>query len=221
MEVEYSTDSDIDDVCAVDEQEQQCQVDEDNHGGLRNLVKVKGKSLRKTSKSAINKFSAYLSYENNLHPQTHLYRAYIPPTVDAENCIPDTYFTKDLFGRFADYMISIQPRLAYNTIESYLSKVKNIISEDYEYSKRVRYLTNGKPAWYTRLVQKVRSTCNDVCLEEGTRLQDSAPAMTEGDLELLCKILFMKEANESFADRCLLIFQWQLMGRISEICNFW
>ena len=56
-----------------------------------------------------------------------------------------------------------------------------------------------------------------ICARNGKKLNDQAPEMTVKDLRALSEVLFCKDTSKSISHRYLLIFQWQALGRISEI----
>ena len=94
-----------------------------------------------------------------------------------------------------------------------------MICEDYPNESHVRLNFKGKQEWFASVRKNLKAKCNDRCLLTGTKLQQGSPPMTTDDLELLCQMLFKKNRSEHLADRWLLIFQWQLLGRISEISS--
>ena len=77
----------------------------------------------------------------------------------------------------------------------------------------------GKQEWIAEIRRIAKKKIHEKCVASGKKLQESSPPMTSDDLEQLCRVLFRHDSAEGFADRCLLIFQWQLFGRITEISN--
>ena len=59
----------------------------------------------------------------------------------------------------------------------------------------------------------------DKSLRDGSSLSDEAPEMKNEDLNIMCNLLFQKGREEDIRNRCLLILQWQLFGRIAEVSS--
>ena len=167
----------------------------------------------RSMKSAKGKFDAFLAYMRRADPTLHPYDHYF---VD----IPCEYFTPELLGHFADYMIGVC-NLKWDTINSYLSRVKNMICEDYPNESHVRLNFKGKQEWFASVRKNLKAKCNDRCLLTGTKLQQGSPPMTTDDLELLCQMLFKK--NRSFLSHysqqvvyVLSVTKWKQFVRSTE-----
>jgi len=71
--------------------------------------------------------------------------------------------------------------------------------------------------WYKTLRLNIMKRYVELCARNGTKLSDQAPEMTMKDLRALSEILLSRDTPKSISNRSLLIFQWQALGRISEI----
>ena len=91
---------------------------------LRDLRLQKSKSLIRNTQSAIGTFNGFLLHMNKLYPREHPYGGY------DTSIIPYSYFTKTLIGLFGNYVVSMTD-LSFGTFESYLSRLKCKINEDY------------------------------------------------------------------------------------------
>ena len=183
---------------------------------LKDIRKGRGRSLQKSFNTALSHFSKFLSYLHSKNAIMHPYTGYIPEEMNPE------YFTTALIGQFADYLLQCktdekQRDYAYLTIEGYLSRVKTDIYSKYETNLHIERYFKGKQAWFSDLRRQCRNLCNEKCVQKGTKLTNSAPPMTSSDMEQCCQILFESNTCKSFMDRCMLIFTWQMFGRISEI----
>lgn len=113
-----------------------------------------------------------------------------------------------MFGRFADYLLKVKKVKKCQTALSYLSKTKCFLELQ---NPNIQIFLNSR--WYTKLRNEVSKVYFDLAIATGTSMVESAPTMTDADLDFLLKVLIMKNTPASLADRCMFTFQWQAIGR--------
>ncbi|KAH9117749.1 hypothetical protein AeMF1_008725 [Aphanomyces euteiches] len=119
--------------------------------------------------------------------------------------------TQDLFGKFAAFLVS-DPDIGFSTSTTYLSSVKRQIVE----VTRTRFFDNNTH-WYKTLRSTLRRTYIEQTTARGVPLQDKAPLMTLEDLRVITTRLWMRNEPRSMKDRTLLVLQWALFGRSSDV----
>lgn len=117
--------------------------------------------------------------------------------------------TEDLIGKFFDYLMNVEKVKSGGTMESYLSHLKDII---------IRRMGADHALVKSKMFADLRRTLKKSYQEKGYRPQNSI-AMTIDDLKEIAKILFLEkcDAKAGLMNRAALCFQWQLLGRISEV----
>ena len=190
---------------------------------LRDVGADTGSSLKRVKNTAFKHFNDFLKYLHDCNAVENPYTRYVSLhdknfDGDENQRMAPEYITQFLFGKFSHYLIEIpEPKIKYETCLSYVSRVKCTLSYDYNAELGNTLFSQGRNGWYAQLRQKIERHYTSQCAANNTRLSDSAPPMTENDLELLCWHLLERNTNESLADRCLLVFQWQMLGRINEL----
>jgi hypothetical protein len=53
--------------------------------------------------------------------------------------------------------------------------------------------------------------------QAGKKVVESAPVMREQDLQIIARLLFKRNTKKDLENRCLIIWQWQCVSRISEV----
>lgn len=121
--------------------------------------------------------------------------------------------TKDMIGRFADYLL-VYEDLACSTSLDCMSSVRVLLER-----KTCTRLFDDNKSWYSQLRKSLEKEFYNR-LPEGVRLVvNRAPLMTPEDLRLIGGGLFADNTTLSLKDRTLINFQWAVVGRISDITN--
>jgi len=174
---------------------------------LVNLALERGSSLEAGSDTAINHFSKYLALQHSKNPTAHPYTKYSQLTL--QNYV---YVTSAVISIFGDYLKKVAGIKSCSTCLAYVSRIKNQLIRDFP---AIEKIFEGK--WYTDLRRKIVQIYVKECQVNGTKLVDKAPPMTENDLKKLNKCMFEMNNRESDLQRALFSWQWQLLGRISEV----
>lgn len=179
------------------------------HSGKMELVDITqelGESLENATRSATTHFNKFLLHLNGAEPEQHPYRTF-GEIQDRE------YFTKEVFRKFAYWMMHVQKLKSVETCHGYLSRMKSAVERAHDY--------NGwkGAAWYKDIRGKITNHYLAICKRDGTRLTNSAPPMTPNDLKFICAELLERNTRHAVSDRALLVWQWQSLGRISEVSN--
>jgi len=178
---------------------------------LSNVGTNVGTSQQEVTQTAVKHFNTFLIYcrrENNNEPT-------LANLTTFENLDADTVLlvTREIIGKFADYLMKVKKIKALLTCLGYVSSIKNKLETRFDFLERGQFA--GK--WYTILRKKITSIYATECKENGTRLVNSAPPMKEQDLIKLNDLLLRRKNRESDMQRCLFTWQWQTLGRISEV----
>jgi hypothetical protein len=128
------------------------------------------------------------------------------------NVIDTKLITQELFNKFGGYLCETIAKV--DTALGYFSKVRTYYLNDEVYKRLVREELDE--AWNKKTRSKIFKYFVEKCSKEGTRLTERSTPMEEEDLELLCTLLLNRNNRTSLESRCLLIMQWQTVGRISE-----
>lgn len=173
---------------------------------LRDLNLFEAEKRSKVLNSGINMFDQFLQYIGNSDDgSNYLYRSF--KDMDESNWSDDG---EVLFGKFCEYMFSIE-EVELGTCHGYMSGLRTSILKKYKNCN----LFNG--TWYSGLRRKVMQVFFTDRASKGKRVQESAVKMQEEDLELLCSILLKRDSRSNSLDRCLLVLQWHVLGRIAEL----
>lgn len=125
------------------------------------------------------------------------------------------HLTQDLVGKFASYLKCVKKIKSKNTCLGYISTLRKLFDTDDRFVG-VRSAV-FEPNWYKRLRTIIEKRYVNECAENGVNLVNHSVPMTESDLIKLCTYLFTRNDPEAARNRCLLVFQWQLIGRINEV----
>jgi hypothetical protein len=134
--------------------------------------------------------------------------------------IPATKWNKDgkkMMGLFADYMR--QEGLSLSANLGYCSAIKTHLVHKMENELNEGMFPGGKGIWYTQLRSNITKAYIEACSKSNTAVAEHAPQMTEEDLLLVVSVLIDTSGIYAVADRCVLVMQWYLLGRISEMYN--
>ena len=178
---------------------------------LSNVGTNVGTSSQEVTHTAVKHFNAFLLYcrrENNNEPTLANLT-----TFENLDAVTVRLVTKEIIGKFADYLMKVKKIKALLTCHGYVSSIKNKLETNFDFLESGQFA--GK--WYTILRKKITSIYASECKENGTRLVNSAPPMKERDLIKLNDLLLHRKNRESDMQRCLFTWQWQTLGRISEV----
>jgi hypothetical protein len=161
----------------------------------------------KSQQTVMNHFDKFIKKCHRSNPVTYPHNFF---RVQDFNSVSKA---KDFVGRFCNYIIKDvkikRPKCTLNYISKLRVKVETDDIENQVFTHR----------WYGALRLKVVKEYVAMSLKTGSRLSDSAPAMTINDLRVICTILFENDDRSGASHRCLLVCQWQALGRISEVGN--
>ena len=172
-----------------------------------NLADSTSREYKRSLRTVMNHFNNFICKSHGIDAARYPYPVY-----------NDEYFkevktTSDIFGRFANFIIDTvkikKPKCALN----YISKLRMKVESENPGTT----VFNG--TWYRNLRLNIMKEYVKKCARDGTKLSDQAPEMTMKDLRAISEILFRRDTSQSISHRCLLIFQWQALGRISEISS--
>ena len=130
--------------------------------------------------TAMKHFKSFLGHLNVLDNVAYSHTIYSP------EIIPHTFYTRDVFGKFANFLMTVSKIKKYHTCISYISKVKSKLEQDYE-NVTLPFMSNA--TFYTSLRLKITREYMKNCVASGEVLVDSAPAMTKEDQSIICKLL--------------------------------
>lgn len=173
---------------------------------LRDLNCYEAEKRSKVLGSGINMFDKFLLYmSNGGDGSSYSFRNFKDMTESDWNNDGEV-----LFGKFCEYMFSVEG-VELGTCHGYMSGLRTSILKKHKHCN----LFDG--TWYTALRRKVMQVFFTDRASKGQRVQESAVKMQEEDLELLCGILLKVDSRTSSLNRCLLVLQWHVLGRIAEL----
>lgn len=159
----------------------------------------------KQIQTAVNRYDEFLTALHEANPQKY-------PHTSLETTPNDALLHyRDIFGMFPDYLRKVR-KVGYGSTCGYVSKIKTLICDT---RNTISDIAQG--SWYSKLNVNIRKDFNEQAVATGTSLTKSAPPMTARDLNCLSSMLTKKNTRDSLSHRCLLVWQWQALGRISEI----
>ena len=173
------------------------------------LVDVGGEtslSQMKLMRTAKTHFNGYMKFMNRKDPVEYVHSSY-------DSKILAIFFSKEYIGKFVDYMIKNKKIGKCQTMLNYISKIKIMLERDYT-ANTLPFLTAVD--YYAKLRQSIATTYLAKCIKSGESFVTSAPPMTKEDLHIMCLNLIGRDSPSANEDRCLMVHQFQLMGRISE-----
>jgi hypothetical protein len=183
------------------DEESDDEIDVDNVDGLVNIANDVSASLKKSIKTAVGHLDRYLVYLNQLDSDANPFTSY------AAQPIPVEYFTKDFYGKFADYLMKIAKIKKMETALGYLGKLKNFLVDEYD-PVILPFLVGG--VFFTRLRFRTTSFYVNKCAKSGENLSDKAKPMTFQDLQIINRILIDNNTPDSNESRCMLTHQYQV-----------
>ncbi|RLN90620.1 hypothetical protein BBJ28_00004182 [Nothophytophthora sp. Chile5] len=155
------------------------------------------KSSKKKDITVRNKFNAFL-------------REHTTGTIKAGlqfDSLADADITEALIGSFATFLMR---DVKHNTAKSVLSNLKR------QLRSRGR-IFEGNQGWYKNLRSTLRKTYSSAAQSTGSKLVESAPLMAVDDLSSIATALFERSTPTALRDRTLLLWQWAVMGRSSDV----
>ena len=120
---------------------------------------------------------------------------------------------QNLMGQFATFLFEDKD-IQFSTSTTYLSSVKRQLED----KTQTPFFEQNK-GWYKRLRYNLRSKYVSKVQEEGKSLQEKAPLMTMEDLETIGEMQFKRNNVKNLKDRCLVNFQWSMIGRSSDVAG--
>lgn len=159
---------------------------------LENIGIEVGASRADTTKTAVKHFDSFLDY---IRPQEVTLAAVA--NFEGVNGTNVQLISKGIMGKFADYMMKVLKIKTLNTCLGYLSCIKCKLETKFPLVETTQFA--GK--WYKTLRSKITAKYAIECKENGTRLVNSAPPMTEKDLIMLNEQLLRHNSRESDTNR--------------------
>jgi hypothetical protein len=129
--------------------------------------------------------------------------------------LPTSLFNLELLGKFADYMMKLTgaAQVCCQTCLDYLSAVKCWWQDEHRNHFSVEVGDNR----YGKLRKNIKKAYIRRCIELNIPFAKTRESVTEDHLEYLLNVLFEEDSEQSIRDRCLLVFDWVAIGRISEV----
>lgn len=175
---------------------------------LNDLGSKVNKSNARGIKSALVKFNAMLVAGHNQDPKEFPYKHFDQCTFEyLEN------HGESLLGYYGDFLFRYAD-VEWATAGKYLSAVKNAFRRKY---KKLTIFQN--PTWYQKLRRELTKIYFNDRVEKGLPIKTCAPRMEEKDLAILTDLMLKANSKEYNLNRCLMVLQWQLLGRIGELAN--
>lgn len=172
--------------------------------GFTNFGNVQSESKKSKFDSARNQFNKFLGKLHGVNPTKYAYTSLMD--------IPRSEFLsyREVFGMFPNYLQ--KEKLMKNTVIGYMSSIHTYICN-------VCPQSDITGSWYASVRDITEKEFKKEAKATNTRVSNPAAPMSSQDLKLLCKLLFARADTLSFQQRCLLILQWQALGRVSEITS--
>lgn len=124
------------------------------------------------------------------------------------------HIDEKLLGKFASYLMGCPKVKKCDTALVHLSKVKSLLVKQFS----THPLFAAHSDYYTRLRANLTRRYMAKCAQAGTSLCEHSVPMTEEDLLWMCQTLLKKSTDwGAVLNRGLLVLQWQILGRISEV----
>ena len=177
-------------------------------GALYNIGAIVGESNLIGMVTATNHFNSFLVFLMGEEPSTIWPVRYCPVDVPAD------FYSKDLIGKFACYLVHEKEVKSLETALSYVSKLKGRLTLDYG-AEKLPFLDDSNTFW-AKLRANLKRLYLAKCNLSGERLVKSAPPMTKADLKVILHLLLELNTSSSNEERCIICLQYQVVGRISE-----
>lgn len=177
---------------------------------FENIGNDRSDSYISTLKTAMNHFDGFLAMESRF-------------SKNKENPIPEKYadlkpkhITDELLGKFSCYLISAKTKIKKcDSVLANLSKVKVELQRRFSEDNIACFAVGAQG--YTLLRANITRRFLLQCAKNGTKMTDHSVPMQESDLLWMVRKLLSKSTWEGINNRCLLVLQWQVLGRIIEI----
>ena len=172
---------------------------------LQNLAHDPGSESNQSGENtSINHFNRFL---------THQHLPLIGEWSNLTEAELKELYNQDLIGKFATYLIQVAKIPKRSSTAGYLSHVKTALARQYpEVTART-----FNESWYKSLRGKVKGVYIQQALATGGKMSDSAPRIRVCDILIMATILFQQNNYKSNHNRALLIYLWQLLGRVMEL----
>ncbi|KAH9137720.1 hypothetical protein AeRB84_017678 [Aphanomyces euteiches] len=158
-----------------------------------------GKSSKAQDRSAATHFIAF-------------YRMHVGPVISMDDEVLQSV-SRAQIGTFCDYLVK-NPSIGWQSSMNYLSSVRRQLEQ-----KHKIHIFKDDPKWYSETRKRVSRAYVLACLNDGKKLTDYAPPMSQEDLRLLGRHLFCRNDIRSSKDRTLINAQWVSMGRASDLAD--
>jgi hypothetical protein len=155
-------------------------------------------------RTALNHFSKYLKLRQE--------QGDLSLPLDHTQLVSE-HVTDELLGKFASYLMKKTTMKKGGSVLAMLSKVK--VELHRRFCDNPIFGTGARG--YGTLRTKITRRYLLQCAKDGTKLTDHSVPMTEMDLRWMCRKLLSYHTWEGIINRCLLVLQWQCMGRITEV----
>ena len=148
-----------------------------NDAPLYNIASTRGESNLIGMQTALNHFDKFLTFMKDKEPNNVL-----PPTYFAvENA--REFFTEEIIGKFACYMIHEVKIKCLESVYSYTSKLKSKLVMDYG-AVELPFIADSNPFW-SNLRFNMKKIYLGQCAKDGGTLVKSAPPMTKADQKVI------------------------------------
>ena len=166
-----------------------------------NITKAMQKKINTVKNCFANKFLPVLRTINEKYT-AHIF-----------DDLPCDQIDKSLFGYFASYLMKSH---SWKTAGSYLSGLRAAVCYKFRDNSQFTLFSGGNDTWYSGLRLDLLKQFSAQCKNSKTKLTSGSAKMKENDLKIMSKMLFTEteSAHSAALNRCLLIFQWQSLGRM-------
>ena len=156
----------------------------DNTVNLDDVGDLSGKSGASARKTALINFNMFLEYIFIKDSCNYPHKSF-------SMSIPPEFCTKDVIGKFADYLVKVKKIGKCGTALGYLSQIRIHLESSYE-GTILPFLVGD--SYYAKLRQNVLKHYMELCSKNGEKLVDSAPPMTKEDLKIICMRLLSRNS---------------------------
>ena len=131
--------------------------------------------------------------------------------------LTDEYITPELFGEFTDYLMTKAKINMLETVLSYCSDVKMVLSTKYPNSVAFRRDT----VWYTKVRANMEALYYDQAEASGTDVRDRRLECGEDHISFMSDLMFRQilRGKLCYHDRLLIIRHRHMLGRILEVAR--
>ena len=200
------------------EDEEEIEICED----LNDLSKERGgKSHSKAIATAERHFMKFLEFQINKCCEVSGQCSIIKNKLETnKKSLNKNDLSLNIFGFFSDYLIKNTNIKKCASTLNYLSGIKTyfeMISPEISVFLNNEVLTSYA---YRKLRTSICKKYIEFASKNNGSFADKAIPMTVEDLKIMTNILFNhRELDVAIENRCILIFQWQVMGRITEVLS--